>query len=93
MAGGVITTRTGAVIRCDYIILALAPSLYGRFQFEPALPGLRSQLTQRMPMGCIIKTNMFYETAWWRDTGFSGSLFSNKCVLTAAVDDCRVHCS
>ena len=45
----------------------------------------RSQLTQRMPMGCIIKTNVFYATAWWRDAGYSGAIFSNKYVRMCAL--------
>lgn len=47
---------------------------YGRLEFKPQLPGPRSQLCQRMPMGSIIKTVTFYKTAWWRNKGFTGSV-------------------
>lgn len=39
--GGKVTTRSGLSISCDHIVIAMAPSLYGRIQFSPPLPSLR----------------------------------------------------
>ena len=44
-------------------------SLLGHLTFNPPLPPLKLQLTQRIPMGSIIKTVMFYEKAFWKEKG------------------------
>ncbi|HEV8193434.1 MAG TPA: FAD-dependent oxidoreductase, partial [Ktedonobacterales bacterium] len=43
------------VVRADRAIIAIPPALAGRLRYMPQLPGLRDQLTQRMPMGSVIK--------------------------------------
>ncbi len=77
--GARVDLRSGQQYPCDYVVVAMAPALYGRIQFCPPLPALRSQLCQRCPMGCIIKTVMHFERAWWREKGFSGSVFCDRC--------------
>ena len=37
-------------------------------------------LWQRCPMGSIIKTVTYYERAWWREKGYSGSLLCDRWV-------------
>ena len=78
MSGVVITTRDGSWYNADYVIVAMAPAMYGKLEWSPPLPPARAQLCQRMPMGSIIKTITFYETAWWRTAGFSGSFLSDE---------------
>ena len=39
--------------RC--VVVALPPTLAGRIDYQPALPALRDQLTQRVPQGSLIK--------------------------------------
>lgn len=55
------------------------------------MPPIRDQLTQRMPMGCVIKTIVFYKTAWWRTKGLNGmaasSLRGNDDPILVAFDD------
>jgi monoamine oxidase len=58
------------------VIVAVAPALAGRIEYEPALPGPRDQLTQRMPMGSVIKCMAVYEEAFWRQDGLSGQAIS-----------------
>ena len=84
-----ITTRDGAVVRARYVIVAMAPSLYGRLEWDPPLPPILQQAVQRMPMGGCIKTHMFYRTAWWRERGFSGSFFSDTGPASYTIDDCK----
>lgn len=60
--------------------LAVARVRYRRISFDPPLPGLRQQMADRLPMGSIIKTVTFYETAWWREKGYSGVMFSDTYV-------------
>jgi monoamine oxidase len=53
-------------------IVALPPTLAGRISYDPPLPALRDQLTQRMPQGTVIKTMAIYEEPFWRREGLSG---------------------
>jgi monoamine oxidase len=53
-------------------IVAVPPTLAGRIAYDPPLPALRDQLTQRMPQGTVIKTMAVYEEPFWRQAGLSG---------------------
>lgn len=70
-----------------YAIVAVPPHLAGRIAYDPALPPLRAQLMQRMPMGSIIKCIMVYEKPFWRDAGYSGEIASDEGPLCAVFDD------
>jgi monoamine oxidase len=59
------------------VIVALPPTLAGRIFYEPALPAQRDQLTQRMPMGSIIKVNVEYESPFWRNDGLTGQFVAD----------------
>ncbi|OWF56713.1 amine oxidase [flavin-containing]-like isoform X1 [Mizuhopecten yessoensis] len=61
-----------------YVIVATPLPLQNRITYEPPLPCLRNQLIQRVPMGSVIKTFLYYKTPFWREKGFCGS---------AAIDD------
>ena len=63
-------------VRARRAIVAVPPTLAGRIDYEPPLPGPRDQLTQRMPMGSVIKTMAIYDEPFWRDQGLSGQAFS-----------------
>jgi monoamine oxidase len=60
------------------VIVAIPPPLAGRLQYSPALPALRDQLTQRMPMGSVMKVIAIYDKPFWRDQGFTGQVVSDK---------------
>jgi monoamine oxidase len=57
-------------------IVAVPPTLAGRIEYDPPLPAMRDQLTQRMPMGSVIKCMAVYEEPFWRDDGLSGQAVS-----------------
>lgn len=57
-------------------IVAVPPALAGRIEYDPPLPGARDQLTQRMPMGSVIKCMAVYEEPFWRHDGLSGQAVS-----------------
>jgi monoamine oxidase len=63
-------------VRARRVIVALPPALAGRIEYDPILPGPRDQLTQRMPMGSVIKTMSIYDEPFWREDGLSGSAVS-----------------
>jgi monoamine oxidase len=69
------------------VIVALPPTLAGRIAYEPALPALRDQLTQRMPMGMLIKTHCVYQTPFWRDQGLSGGVSSDEGAVKVCADN------
>jgi monoamine oxidase len=54
------------------IIVTAPPLLAGRIEYEPALPPSREQLTQRTPMGSVIKCQVVYDEPFWRREGLCG---------------------
>jgi monoamine oxidase len=63
-------------VRARRAIVALPPALAGRIEYDPPLPGPRDQLTQRMPMGSVIKCMATYDEPFWRQDGLSGQAIS-----------------
>ncbi|MCC6919668.1 MAG: FAD-dependent oxidoreductase [Alphaproteobacteria bacterium] len=76
-AGVTVTTARGAW-RGRRVIVTAPPSLAGRIRYEPALPALRDGLTQRMPLGCVIKVHVAYATPFWREQGLTGLVLSDR---------------
>ncbi len=54
------------------VIITAPPLLAGRIDYDPALPPSREQLTQRAPMGSVIKCQVVYDEPFWRRDGLSG---------------------
>jgi monoamine oxidase len=80
----IVQDRTGATVYADgmsfrgkRVVVALAPTLAGRIDFEPQLPDLRDQLHQRVPMGALLKCEVVYDRPFWRDAGMSGFVISD----------------
>jgi monoamine oxidase len=67
---------TAGEVRARRVIVAVPPALAGRIEYDPPLPGPRDQLTQRMPMGSVIKTMAIYDEPFWRTEGLSGQATS-----------------
>ncbi len=59
------------------VIVAIPPTLAGRITYSPKMPPLRDQLTQRNPMGTVIKCMAVYPKPFWRDEGLTGQATSN----------------
>ena len=73
VTGGKVTaTTTAGQFDGKRIIVATPPLLAGRIEYEPALPYWREQLTQRVPMGSVIKCQVIYDEPFWRAEGLSG---------------------
>ncbi|WOF23677.1 NAD(P)/FAD-dependent oxidoreductase [Microbacterium betulae] len=75
-AGGVVAEAEGVTVRARHAILALAPVLYDRISFVPALPRRQHQLHQHLSMGFVIKVHAVYDRPFWREQGLSGTAFS-----------------
>ncbi len=74
--GGVTAIADGVTVRARFAILALAPNLYTRISFVPALPRLQHQMHQHISMGFVIKVHAVYDRPFWREQGLSGTAFS-----------------
>ncbi len=68
-------------------IVAIPPALCGRIAYDPPLPGLRDQLTQRMPQGTVIKCMAVYDEPFWRTVGLSGQAASTSGPVKVVFDN------
>ncbi|MGH2494115.1 MAG: flavin monoamine oxidase family protein [Ktedonobacteraceae bacterium] len=84
---GVRVEGDNVMVSAQRAIVAIAPTLAGRLRYRPALSGYRDQLTQRMPMGTIIKVHCLYETPFWREEGFSGQATSFDGIVRVTFDN------
>ena len=74
-------------VKAQRAIVAIPPTLAGRIRYRPALPALRDQLTQRMPMGTVIKVHCIYDTPFWREEGLSGQVTSDRGLVRISFDN------
>lgn len=65
-------------VECKQVVVAIPPNLAGKINYSPDLPALREQLTQRVPMGSLIKTIGVYDTPFWRTKGLNGQVTSDE---------------
>src|SRR4051812_29097357 len=68
--------RGGFIASGRQIIVALAPTLAGRIMYDPPLPGIRDQLTQRTPQASAHKMFVLYDEPFWRGEGLNAQLIS-----------------
>ncbi|XP_055369450.1 probable flavin-containing monoamine oxidase A isoform X3 [Betta splendens] len=83
-----VTTATDALL-CRAVIVTCPPHLAAKIHYEPALPSQREFLTQNMPVGHMIKFIITYQTAFWREKGFSGEVVAGsgtKCPFSVTYD-------
>lgn len=86
--GSGVTVRSDAgEHRGSYAIVAVPPALASRIDYAPAMPGMRDQLTQRMPMGSVVKCIVTYPRPFWRDRGLSGEVVSDRGPVKLVFDD------
>jgi monoamine oxidase len=83
---GITVTCSAASFRAKAVIVAVAPALAARISYSPLLPHKRDALTQRMPMGSVIKVWIAYPTPFWRARGFSGLFSSDTAAFGPAFD-------
>ncbi len=68
----------GLVARGKRVIVAMAPALAGRIDYDPTLPPDRDLLTQRIPQGALRKVEAVYDRPFWRDDGLTGQAVSDS---------------
>ncbi len=84
---GVVVHADGAEVRARRAVVAIAPTLAGRIAYDPPLPGYRDQLTQRMPLGTVIKCMALYDEPFWRADGLSGEAISDAGPVKVTYDN------
>lgn len=67
----------GLTVTARRVVVAVPPALAGRFVYEPPLPAARDQLTQKMPMGSVVKVHCVYAEPFWRADGLTGQATSD----------------
>lgn len=74
-------------VRAERAVVAMPPTIAARLRWVPAVPGLRDQLSMRMPMGSVTKVHALYDRPFWRDDGLNGQLVSDSGPLSSTFDD------
>lgn len=59
-------------------VVAVPPHLAARIHYDPPLPAARDQLTQRTPMGAVVKCLAVYAEPFWRTQGLCGQAVSDR---------------
>ena len=80
--------RGGLVANGRRVIVAISPTLAGRIMYDPPLPGVRDQLTQRLPNGSAMKAFFIYDEPFWRNDGLNGQLISDIGPARMSNDTC-----
>ncbi|KAK3104051.1 hypothetical protein FSP39_024027, partial [Pinctada imbricata] len=87
-----VSCYNGKVFKCRHVILAIPLPLQNRIVYDPPLPPLRNQLIQRIPMGSVIKTFVYYDKPFWREKGYCGSVVidDDEALAEFTSDECKV---
>lgn len=87
-------TDTEVVVRSDgeefsarWAVVSIPPALASRIAYDPPMPAQRDQLTQKMPMGSVIKIMATYDTPFWRAEGLTGQSTSDQGLLRLTFDN------
>ncbi|MDT5014350.1 MAG: monoamine oxidase [Mycobacterium sp.] len=86
--GVTVHCRGGLLAHGRRAIVAISPTLAGRIMYDPPLPGMRDQLTQRLPNGSSMKAFFIYDEPFWRNDGFNGQLISDVGPARMSNDTC-----
>lgn len=70
-----------------FVVVAMPPALAGRIDYFPPMTTARDELTQRFPMGTVIKTIVIYDKPFWREAGFSAEAISDQGPIFICYDD------
>lgn len=84
----VVVTTAGEAVAGRRVIVAVPPMMAGRIAYDPPMPGLRDQLTQKAPMGSVIKYLAVYDEPFWRADGYSGQAAGDCGAVRATFDNC-----
>lgn len=69
---GVTVESDLVTVSAKHVVVAVPPALASRIVYNPLLPAARDLLTQRSPMGALMKVEAIYPTPFWRDKNLTG---------------------
>ncbi|XP_038066065.1 LOW QUALITY PROTEIN: probable flavin-containing monoamine oxidase A [Patiria miniata] len=72
-----VVTEAGQQFTGRYVIVATPLHCSTNIEYVPTLPLERISLARHSPMAHLFKFIVTYQTAFWREDGFSGEIFSN----------------
>jgi len=70
-----------------HVIVTLPPVLAGRILYTPSMPTAREELTQKYPMGTVIKTTVIYDKPFWKEKGYSAEAMSDIGPIVMCYDE------
>lgn len=73
-------------VQARRVIVAIPPPLHNSIDFRPGLPASKIALSQRSPMGSVIKILIAYATPFWRNAGFNGFTSKESAFLNPTFD-------
>ena len=85
--GSVEVQADGLTATAQRVVVAIPPNLAGRIDYSPKLPSQREQLTQRLPMGSVIKVQAVYPKPFWREAGLNGQVVSDAGPVQVTFDN------
>ncbi|WP_409496237.1 flavin monoamine oxidase family protein [Amycolatopsis sp. cmx-11-12] len=85
-SGVTVTVDDGTALRAKHVVVAAAPALAARIDYHPPLPAARDNLSQRLPMGSVIKYIATYPEPFWRTAGLSGAALSLRGPIALTAD-------
>ena len=74
-------------VSAQQVIVAIPPTLAGQIHYTPQLPAKRTQLTNHLPQGSLIKAAAVYDTPFWRADGLNGSAVAYTGPANVTFDD------
>jgi len=84
---GVTVHHDAGEVQGTRVVVTVPPTLAGRIDYVPALPAARDQLTQKMPMGAVVKCMALYDEPFWRRDGLSGQAASFELPVGVTFDN------
>ncbi|MDT4905461.1 MAG: monoamine oxidase [Pseudonocardiales bacterium] len=75
-ATDVTVTSDALVVTAKHVVVAVPPALAARIDYSPLLPAARDLLSQRLPMGALMKVEAVYPTPFWRADGLTGQFLT-----------------
>jgi monoamine oxidase len=81
-----VATDAGNYVASD-VIVAVAPNMAARIEYDPPLPSDRDQYTQHAAMGWLIKCFAVYPTPFWRKKGLNGIVNSTAPPVSGVFDN------
>lgn len=74
-------TQKFSTFNCKRVISSIPINQYINVKFTPELPNFKRNVFKYMVMGNLLKFIVTYETAFWREAGFSGEVVTDGSIL------------